>query len=368
MSAAPARTAGEEATESFPDAAQPEGVHQPRAGTSAAELPAAGGRLDQRLVAAAVSVLSSLLQRLPDRLLHRLAAAAGIALYLAWPSRRALVRANLRQICRSLAASGRASPPVRAAVANRLALERLVMAAFGHYLRYYLEVALAPAYTPAYLAERLRVESPEPVAEALQQRSGEGTGRIFIGLHLGALELPGLFAVQRAGVPITAPMEAIPNAPLQNYLVRRRGSIGVRLIPIRGARGRLLRALARGEIAGLVADRDLTGNGVPVTLFGGQTRLPAGPALLAIESGARVYVAAARRTGPGDYALRAITLEARRAGTLRERMTAFIQAEAKAFEILVADAPEQWWTIFFPIWPQLGRLHRQAGLRTRERP
>ncbi|MDQ3880843.1 MAG: hypothetical protein M3295_07215, partial [Chloroflexota bacterium] len=326
------------------------------------------GRLDQRVVAAVVSALSSLLQRLPDRILHRLAAAAGIVLYLAWPGRRALVRANLRQICTWLAASPRATPPVRAAATNTLALERLVVTAFGHYLRYYLEVALVPAYTPAYLAERLRIESPDLIPEALPGRPADGVGRIFIGLHLGALELPGLLAVRRAGVPITAPMEAIRNAPLQSYLVRRRGSIGVTIIPIRGARGRLLRALGRGEIAGLVADRDLSGNGVAVTLFGAPTRLPAGPALLAIESGARAYVAAARRTGPGEYALRALTLATPGTGTRRERMSTFVEAQARAFESLIADAPEQWWTIFFPIWPHLGRHPGSKARRRAARP
>ncbi len=357
MSAAPARTGREEAAERIATGA-----------TAHAELLADGrGRLDQRLVAAVVSALSSLLERLPDRFLHRLVAAAGILLYLAWPTRRALVRANLRQISGWLAASGRGSVAARDAATSRVALERLVIKAFGHYLRYYLEVALVPVYTPAYLAERLRIESPEQVAEALPERSGDGRGRIFVGLHLGGLELPGLFAVQRAGVPITAPMEAIPNAALQNYLVRRRGSIGVRIIPIRGARARLLDALSRGEIAGLVADRDLSGNGLPVTLFGAPTRLPAGPALLAVESGARAYVAAARRTGPGDYALRAIGVQAPPAGTLRERMAAFVEAEARAFETLIAESPEQWWTIFFPIWPRPGRGTDRATVGTQKR-
>ncbi len=26
---------------------------------------------------------------------------------------------------------------------------------------------------------------------------------------------------------------------------------------------------------------------------------------------------------------------------------------AAAFETLIADAPDQWWAIFFPIWPDL---------------
>lgn len=305
----------------------------------------------QYVVAWTASGLSSLFQRLPDRPLHRLAAVAGVVLYLSWRRRRRLVRGNLRLICRWLDANGRATPTVARAARSRIALERLVMGGFGHYMRYYIEVALAPSYDAAYLAKRLRIESKEIVEQALTARKPASGGRIFVGLHLGGIELPGLFAVHNAGVPITAPMEAIPNAPLQEYLVERRGAIGVRLIPVEGARHALLRALARGEIAGLVADRDLTGDGHPVTLFGEPTRLPAGPGLLAISSGAPAFVACARRTGFGEYALRAVALETPPEGPLRVRLSGFMDAEARAIETLVADAPEQWWTIFFPIWP-----------------
>ena len=357
MSAAPApRTVEDGASESdlgrLPaDSPAVPAVEGPPAGLRVLEQPLPRSTPAEHFVAGLASSLSSLFERLPDHLLHRGAAIAGAVLYLAWPRRRRLVRANLRHICRWLADQGRATSVVARAARNRLALERLVIGAFGHYLRYYVEVALAPSYNADDLRTRLTIESREIVSEALAARASKTEGRIFVGLHLGGIELPGLYAVHNAGVPITAPMEAIPNAPLQQYLVRRRGAIGVRIIPVEGARHALLRALSRGEVAGVIADRDLTGNGITVTLFGLPTRLPAGPGLLAINSGAPVYVAAARRTGFGTYALRAVRLAVPEQGTIRERLSAVVEAEARAFEELVADAPEQWWTTFFPIWP-----------------
>ena len=41
----------------------------------------------------------------------------------------------------------------------------------------------------------------------------------------------------------------------------------------------------------LLADRDLSARGVEVTFFGGRTRMPVGPALLALRTGAPLYVA-----------------------------------------------------------------------------
>jgi hypothetical protein len=40
-------------------------------------------------------------------------------------------------------------------------------------------------------------------------------------------------------------------------------------------------------------------------------------------------------------------------GSRRERATATTVAVARAFELVVADAPEQWWSVSFPIWPDL---------------
>jgi lauroyl/myristoyl acyltransferase len=42
-------------------------------------------------------------------------------------------------------------------------------------------------------------------------------------------------------------------------------------------------------------------------------------------------------------------------GTRRERVTAYLEAEARAFERFVAEAPEQWLAVFHPIWPDLER-------------
>jgi KDO2-lipid IV(A) lauroyltransferase len=104
---------------------------------------------------------------------------------------------------------------------------------------------------------------------------------------------------------------------------------------------------------GLVGDRDLTGGGLPITLFGASANLPLGPAMLAVESGAPLYVVGVRRTGIGRYrgGLEPVPVPAE--GTRRDRVTAAMAGLSAAFERVVATAPEQWWAVFFPIWPDL---------------
>ena len=102
-----------------------------------------------------------------------------------------------------------------------------------------------------------------------------------------------------------------------------------------------------------MADRDLTGGGIEVELFGATTKIPAGPALLAAETGAPVYMSAVRRAGPGRYrgSLRQVPVP--EGASRRERSRAMAREEARLFEHFIADAPEQWLALFHPIWPDL---------------
>ncbi len=289
---------------------------------------------------------------LPEGPLVRLAELAGDAWYHLAPARAAQARRNLRRVSCALAADGRGTAAARAAADDPRALERLVRAAFRHGARYYLEVARTPSLTAQEIDRRLVVETPEVVAEAF----GRGGPVIFVGLHFGAIELPALFLASRVGGAV-APMETVLDEDLQDFFVRTRGAAGVRIVGLREARRELLGALRDGMSVGLVGDRDLTGGGLPIPFFGAPATLPLGPALLAVESGAPLYVVGVRRTGRTRYrgGLEAVPVPA--VGTRRERVIAATTALAAAFERTVATAPEQWWAVFFPIWPDLEAAH-----------
>ena len=289
---------------------------------------------------------------LPEGPLVRLAELAGGAWYRLAPARAAQARRNLRRVCASLAADGRGTPAARAAANDPRALERLVRAAFRHSARYYLEVARTPSLTAREIERRLVVETPEVVAEAF----GRGRPVIFVGLHFGAIELPALFLASRVGGAV-APMETVEDDGLQDFFVRTRGAAGVRIVGLREARRELLDALRDGISVGLVGDRDLTGGGLPIPMFGAPANLPLGPAMLAVESGAPLYVVGVRRTGSARYRGGIEGVPVPSEGTRRERVTAVMTGLAAAFERTVATAPEQWWAVFFPIWPDLETSH-----------
>ncbi len=305
----------------------------------------------QRAVAGIVSGVTWLVCRLPEGPLVGLAELIGELWYRLDRRRANQARRNLRRVAGWMVDQGLADARIQAAARDPRALDRLVRAAFRHYATYYLDVARAPALTPAYLDQRLTIETPESFAAAF----GQPGPRIFLGLHLGAIELQGYVAAVNSARPVTTPMETIDDPALQAYFVRTRGALGIRLVGLREARRELMGALERGEPVGIVGDRDLTGGGMPVTMFGAATSLPLGPALVAIESGAPTYAVTARRLTRGRYAGRLDPLAVPTTGSRRERVTAFLDIEARWFEGQIARAPEQWWAVFFPIWPDLER-------------
>ena len=294
-----------------------------------------------------LEALSSVLVRLPEGPLHRAAELAGGLLYRLQPARRRLVRANLERVVGYLAEQGLANEATAAAARDSQGLDGMVRSAFGHYVRSYLELVTLPRYATAAALERVRADDPG-AAEAAFPAGGSGP-LIVISMHFGAIEIPALWATMH-GVRLTAPMEVVADANLQAYMERSRGRTGLRVIPLHRAAPELRGALGRGEAIGLVADRAVAGSGTRVELFGAPARLPAGPAVLALETGAPAWLHATRRVGGGQYRSRLERVEMPVGGSRRERMNGFMEAQARAFERAVADAPEQWWTLFFPIW------------------
>jgi phosphatidylinositol dimannoside acyltransferase len=304
-----------------------------------------------------VRAASAVACALPERPLIALAEAAGEAWYRLTPTRAARARRNLHRVAQALASEGRGPAVARRAAEDPHALERLVRRAYRHAARYYLEVARTPATDPEDVVRRLVLETPETVIAVDAVASGTRPV-IVVGAHFGSIELPVIYLAERAGHPFAAPMETIADPGLQAWIARSRASAGIRIVPLEHARRELLSDLREGHSVGLVADRDLTGGGLAVDFFGARARLPIGAALLAIETGAPLVVGGARRADGARFIGRLTLVEVPATGTHREKVRALVETKARLFEDLIATAPEQWWAVFQPIWPDLEEMPR----------
>jgi phosphatidylinositol dimannoside acyltransferase len=302
----------------------------------------------QRGRVAGLRLVSWLARLLPDRVAIGLADLAGDAWHRAAPGRREQAARNLARVAGSLAERGVGPKKARDAAHDRRELNHLVREAFRHDARYYLEVLRVPSLTPAILDEQVTVERPEVVEDAFS-----GGPVIFASPHFGPIELPALYLARRTGRTFVAPMETVDDPPLQGWFERTRGSLGVRIVGLRAARRELRAALEADGYVGIVADRDVGGGGIDVPFFGHPAPFPIGPALLAIETGARIFAVGVRRLPNGRYAggLRHVPVAAE--GGRRQRIEATLRELAAAFEAIIAEAPEQWSGAFFPIWSDL---------------
>jgi lauroyl/myristoyl acyltransferase len=318
----------------------------------------------QRLRVLGLRGLSWVACLLPERLAVALAEVVGRLWFKLAPRRAAQARRNLARVVAALDARGQGSPRVRAAAHDARALEQLVVAAFQHDTRYYLEILRVPSLTPAIFESRVVNETPETVEAAFV-----GGPVIFVSAHLGPIELPALYLAHRSGRTFVAPMETVDDPALQGWFERSRGRLGVRIVGLRAARRALQAAVRAGDPIGIVADRDIAGGGLEVPLFGAPAPLPIGPALIAIETRAPLYAVGVRRLPDRRVAGRLLAVPVAVEGPRRERITATLAAMAAAFESLIADAPEQWSAVFFPIWPDLaGPDAVAAGIEAQAAP
>jgi KDO2-lipid IV(A) lauroyltransferase len=293
-----------------------------------------------------------LVRRLPDKPIYRVAYAVGAGLYLLQPERRALVRSNLRRVCGWLVDHDMASPRVARAATDPRALERMVRATFGHWMVTYAEGALGPRYSGEELERRFVPVYPEVSRETVRRRKPGEIGLIHMAMHFGSVDLSALYGSRVGALPLTGPMEFV-DAPLARaYFEHVRGELDVTIVPIGDAAEALVAALRRGEAVGIVADRNIVGRGSLVELFGAPMRLPMGPALLSVQTGAPLYLQAIERTGPGAWLGHTIRLQAPEGASRREATRAIMEQEARHFERIIARAPEQWTTLLFPIWEQ----------------
>jgi len=294
--------------------------------------------LDQALMLLRIglAVADALVNALPSRVVYRLADLAGDTWRRMAPARRRLVAANLARVC---GATGR---PTRGR-----AFDALVARAFRHYARYYVELLRIPHYRLSAIDDLVRIEPWSEHDAAL--RAG---ATILVSSHTGNFEPFGSF-VAAHGYRATVPIEEIEPPELYEFLRSRRGGGSVTIVPLRQSRRPVVEALRRGEVVGIVGDRDITGQGIEVEMFGHVTTVPTGPASLALLTGAPIIAGRCLRIGPDRFAAGGVHIAWEPSGDRRADIASLTRLLAARYEMDIGEAPEQWWGAFQQRWPDV---------------
>jgi KDO2-lipid IV(A) lauroyltransferase len=220
--------------------------------------------------------------------------------------------------------------------------------AFDLYARYWYDTFHLRSLSPAELHERTEVEGSHHVDTAL----AAGRGCIAVLPHMGNWDVAGRWMVVN-GYRLAAVAEELKPPRLFELFLRHREELGMRIIPLSRENDvgrRLASLLAENWVVALVADRDLSGRGIEVEMFGAPRRLPAGPAMLSITSGAPLLVCPVYTTERGWRIHIGEPLVLERTGNTRADVTELTRRIAVEFERGIAARPADW-HLFQPGWP-----------------
>ncbi|MFD4945264.1 phosphatidylinositol mannoside acyltransferase [Streptomyces sp. NPDC058239] len=220
-------------------------------------------------------------------------------------------------------------------------LAALSKAGMRSYMRYWMESFRLPTWSPA------RIKASIDVTDAHRLTDGLDTGRgVILALpHLGNWDLAGAWVTTDLKVPFTTVAERLKPESLYDRFVAYREGLGMEVLPHSGgaAFGTLARRLRAGGLVCLVADRDLSASGVEVKFFGDTARMPAGPALLAQQTGALLLpVTLSYDDTPVMKARIHPSVEEPESGSRAEKTSSMTQALADAFAVGIAEHPEDW--------------------------
>ncbi|MGH8891381.1 MAG: phosphatidylinositol mannoside acyltransferase [Acidothermaceae bacterium] len=310
-------------------------------------------RLARRAVAAGYGAAATLAKTLPEPFVR---AVFKLAADVAWRRRgRGVVQleANLRRVVPSI------SDDEMHALSRR---------ALRSYARYWLEFFRLPVLGADRILGRMSVDGEERLRAALDS----GRGAILALPHTGNWDHAGAWVALR-GNPFTTVAERLKPESLFDRFVAVRERLGMEVLPLTSDASTfavLLKRLRAGQLVCLVSERDLATSGVEVSFFGEPTTMPAGPASLAIATGAALLPttlwftddsgpASRRGSGPGSGrrvgrgggwgATIHPEIVPPAEGDRRAKVAAMTQQLADAFASGIAEHPHDW-HMLQPLW------------------
>ncbi|QSB17263.1 phosphatidylinositol mannoside acyltransferase [Natronosporangium hydrolyticum] len=221
------------------------------------------------------------------------------------------------------------------------ALDRLVRQGVRSYARYWLEAFRLPGQSPEQIRRGFRLTNQQLLADAI----AAGKGVVVALPHAGNWDAAGAW-VAAQGWSLTTVAERLRPEGLYERFVAYREGLGMKIIPLRGGERPPLELLEdrlrQGDVVPLLADRDLSTRGIDVTFFGGRTRMPAGPAILALRTGAPLFTVTMWYEPEAAYGELQGPLSPPATGPLDQRVRLLTQQVADQLAAGIAAHPADW--------------------------
>ncbi len=279
--------------------------------------------------------LSRVIRPLPRWMVRFLGVVGGHIMWATQPT--------ARQTSRRHAARVRHGDPQLVSRTDR----RVARKRFASYGRYFLETFWLDADRQLDILDRFELEGEEYLTDALAQ----GSGAVLAVAHIGNWDYAAIYPLS-LGAPIVAVAEDLADGQLTDWFINMRAEAGIEIVLADGTKGsflRLVRAVKSGRVVALLCDRDISGTGVPVSFFGEETHLPAGPVVLAAAAAAPVLPVVCYFTRSGHRFVVDAPLEFSK-DDVGDALSGSMQQVVDRLEPLIRRAPEQW-HVLQPNWP-----------------
>ena len=217
-------------------------------------------------------------------------------------------------------------------------LTELVRLGMRSYLRYWVDTFRSPFWSTERTLSTVVVDHEDYLRTPMAQ----GRGCIVALPHAGNWDHAGAYFCA-TGAPLVTVAEHLKPEKLFQKFLHHRESIGMEVLAL-DARviGVLAARLRKGRLVALVADRDLSESGIPVKFCGGSSRMPAGPAVLAIQTGAPLITAFVSYTPTGIHIEFGPEIIVPESGTVSEKAAQMTQVVADRFAAGITSKTEDW--------------------------
>lgn len=214
--------------------------------------------------------------------------------------------------------------------------------AFGSYVSFcitFVEILYLPSLTKTEL-ESLVINTGIPL---LKEKYIEGKGLIFLGAHFGNWEYSALSVSIQLDIPITVIVKSQRNTLVTNWLDSMRVKWGNKIVPLGISIRQVYKELKEKKIVGMVADQRGPSDGIRINFMGRKASVFAGPALLALKTGAPIMFGVTIRQPDFSYEIAVEVISTEDLPDEEElKVIELSQRHASVLEKYIKQFPEQW--------------------------
>ena len=227
----------------------------------------------------------------------------------------------------------RSNMSIVSGISSGIQLEQLLDRAMRSNLRYWIDTFRFPSWTPARIRSTVEVFNRSTFDTLIAR----GDGLVIALPHSGNWDHAGAF-FSADGHPVVTVAEHLKPERLFRKFLAYREAMGMEVLDLDGRVTKTLQdRLREGRLVALVSDRDLSASGVEVSFFGRRAKFPAGPAKLALETGAPLITAHITYTENGIAVHFSDRIE-----TQGKSVEDIVQSIAENFEHEIGKRPEDW--------------------------